>query len=92
VEETLKVVERHLGEGYRRIKLKIKPGWDYEVMKAVRGAFPEATLTADANSAYSLADLARLRRLDELHLDFIEQPLGYDDLLDHAKLQRELST
>lgn len=79
-------------EGYRRIKLKIKPGWDYEVLKAVREAFPEATLTADANSAYSLANLAQLKRLDELRLDYIEQPLAYDDLLDHAKLQRELST
>ncbi len=92
VEETLRIVEKHLQEGYRRIKLKIKPGWDYEVLKAVRRAFPEATLTADANSAYSLADLPRLKRLDELGLDYVEQPLGYDDLLDHARLQRELST
>jgi o-succinylbenzoate synthase len=92
LEATLKVVEKHLQEGYRRIKLKIKPGWDYEVLKAVREAFPEATLTADANSAYRLADFARLKRLDGLGLDYIEQPLGYEDLLDHAKLQRELST
>ncbi|GAA5334563.1 MULTISPECIES: o-succinylbenzoate synthase [Thermus] len=92
VADTLKAVERHLAQGYRRIKLKIKPGWDYEVLKAVRQAFPEATLTADANSAYRLADFARLKRLDELGLDYIEQPLGYDDLLDHAKLQRELAT
>ncbi|WP_038056897.1 o-succinylbenzoate synthase [Thermus amyloliquefaciens] len=92
VAETLKAVERHLAQGYRRIKLKIKPGWDYEVLKAVRQAFPEATLTADANSAYRLSDFPRLRRLDELFLDYLEQPLGYDDLLDHAKLGRELAT
>ncbi|WP_117236955.1 o-succinylbenzoate synthase [Thermus sediminis] len=92
VEATLRVVERHLQEGYRRIKLKIKPGWDHEVLRAVREAFPEATLTADANSAYRLSDLPRLRRLDELGLDYLEQPLGYDDLLDHARLQRELAT
>jgi len=75
VADTLKAVERHLSEGYRRIKLKIKPGWDYEVLKAVRQAFPEATLTADANSAYRLSDFPRLKRLDELFLDYIEQPL-----------------
>ncbi|AEV16204.1 Mandelate racemase/muconate lactonizing protein [Thermus sp. CCB_US3_UF1] len=92
VAETLKAVEKHLEEGYRRIKLKIKPGWDYEVLKAVRQAFPEATLTADANSAYRLADAPRLKRLDELGLDYLEQPLGHEDLLDHAKLARELST
>ncbi len=92
LEETLRLVERHLEEGYRRIKLKIKPGWDYGVLKAVREAFPGATLTADANGAYRLSDLPRLKRLDELGLDYIEQPLGYDDLLDHARLQRELST
>jgi len=92
VADTLKAVERHLSEGYRRIKLKIKPGWDYEVLKAVRQAFPEATLTADANSAYRLSDFPRLKRLDELFLDYIEQPLGYDDLLDHARLQREIAT
>lgn len=92
VADTLKAVERHLAQGYRRIKLKIRPGWDYEVLKAVRQAFPEATLTADANSAYRLADFPRLKRLDELFLDYIEQPLGYDDLLDHAKLGRELAT
>ncbi|MFX9101118.1 enolase C-terminal domain-like protein, partial [Acinetobacter baumannii] len=66
--------------------------WDYEVLKAVRQAFPEATLTADANSAYRLSDFPRLKRLDELFLDYIEQPLGYDDLLDHARLQREIAT
>lgn len=92
VADTLRLVERHLAEGYRRIKLKIRPGWDYEVLKAVRQAFPEATLTADANSAYMLSHLPQLKRLDELGLDYLEQPLGFDDLLDHAKLQRELVT
>lgn len=89
---TLRLVEKHLEEGYRRIKLKIKPGWDYPVLKAVREAFPEATLTVDANSAYRLSDFPLLARLDELQLDYLEQPLGYDDLLDHARLQSRLKT
>jgi O-succinylbenzoate synthase len=92
IEATLALVETHLQQGYRRIKLKIRPGWDLQPLRAVRQAFPEATLTVDANSAYQLADLPVLRALDELRLDYIEQPLDYDDLHDHAKLQRLLTT
>lgn len=79
-------------DGYRRVKLKIAPGWDVEPVGAVRGALPDAVLAADANAAYVLDDADLLRRLDEHRLDFLEQPLAYDDLLDHAALQRGLAT
>ncbi|AEB10789.1 o-succinylbenzoate synthase [Marinithermus hydrothermalis] len=92
LEATLDLVERHLAEGYQRIKLKIKPGWDVQVVAAVRERFPTARLTVDANSAYTLADLPVFRELDRYALDYIEQPLAYDDLVDHAKLQQALTT
>jgi O-succinylbenzoate synthase len=88
----VELVAAHVEQGYRRIKLKIKPGRDVDVLDAVRAAFPTTTLTADANSAYTLDDVARLRSLDRFELDYIEQPLGWDDLVDHATLQRELAT
>src|SRR5262249_503067 len=78
--------------GYRRIKIKIKPGWDYDVIARVRAAFPDTLLMADANSAYTLADIDLFRRLDAFNLMMIEQPLAYDDILDHAKLQRDIPT
>jgi o-succinylbenzoate synthase len=91
-EATREVVQIHLEQGYRRIKLKIKPGWDVALVAHIRAAFPDADLTVDANSAYSLADLPTLRALDAFHLDYIEQPLAYDDILDHARLQRQIQT
>jgi o-succinylbenzoate synthase len=82
-----------LREGYRKIKLKIKPGADVEYVAAVREALgPGAHLMADANSAYTLADADRLTRLDEFDLMMIEQPLACDDLVRHAELQRRLRT
>ncbi|MCS7058229.1 MAG: o-succinylbenzoate synthase [Meiothermus sp.] len=92
IETTLEKVAKGLSDGYKRIKLKIKPGWDVKVALAVREAFPEANLTVDANSAYSLNDIATFRALDAAQLDYIEQPLAYDDLLDHAKLQSAIAT
>ncbi|MBI4483485.1 MAG: o-succinylbenzoate synthase [Acidobacteria bacterium] len=92
VEELLAGIEREIGAGYRRIKVKIKPGWDWEILKTVRRHFPHVPLMADANSAYSLADLELLRRLDEFQLMMIEQPLAYHDLFDHAVLQEALRT
>ncbi|MEW6045525.1 MAG: o-succinylbenzoate synthase [Bacillota bacterium] len=92
IEATLDAVERHLAEGYRRIKLKIKPGWDVKVVAAVRERFPDVPLTVDANSAYTLADLPTFVELDRFGLDYIEQPLAYDDLHDHAALQARLRT
>jgi O-succinylbenzoate synthase len=78
--------------GYQRIKLKIKPGWDLDVVAAVRQRHPEILLSVDANSAYKLSDKDHLKKLDAFQLLLIEQPLENDDLVDHAKLQRELTT
>ncbi len=85
-------VARELDAGYQRIKLKIKPGADLTVMEAVRREFGEILLMADANSAYSLADVDHLKRFDAFHLMMIEQPLAWDDIYDHSLLQRELET
>ena len=79
-------------EGYRRVKLKIRPGWDVEPVAAVREALPDVPLTVDANSAYRLSDARQLRELDAFGLDYVEQPLAHDDLIDHAELQRQLAT
>ena len=81
-------------EGYRRVKLKIGPGWDIEPVAAVREAWPDLPLQVDANSAYTLAPahIAALRALDKFGLLMIEQPLAHDDIIDHARLQTELET
>ena len=92
VEELLEKIQRELDAGYQRIKVKIKPGWDVEVLDRIRSKFPRIALMADANSAYTLADLPRLKLLDRFYLMMVEQPLGWEDLLDHAKLQREIAT
>lgn len=92
IETTLEKVGQGLAEGYKRIKLKIKPGWDLKVVMAVREAYPEANLTVDANSAYSLNDISIFKALDAARLDYIEQPLAFDDILDHAKLQASIAT
>ncbi len=89
---TLKQVETHLQLGYKRIKLKIQPGHDLSVVSSVRRHFPEAHLTVDANSAYTLSDARVFQQLDEYDLDYIEQPLAFDDLHDHAKLQAMIVT
>ena len=81
-----------LAAGYRKVKLKIKPGRDVEMVRAVREAFPDAPLMVDANSAYTLADRARLAEMDDLGLLMIEQPLAHDDLREHALLQEALRT
>lgn len=78
--------------GYRRIKLKIKPGWDLDVMRAVRREFPDILLMGDANSAYRLSDLEHLKKLDEFNLMMIEQPLAHDEIIDHVPLQQALRT
>lgn len=90
--QLLKRVERYLSLGYQRIKLKIKPGWDIEIVDEVRRAYPNILLSVDANSAYTLADVDHLRKLDDFGLLMIEQPLQSDDIVDHAKLQRVLKT
>ncbi len=88
----LRLVGRYLDEGYRRVKLKIAPGWDVEVVRQVRAAFPTAPLQVDANSAYTLDDIEHLKRLDDFDLVLIEQPLAHDDIIDHARLQSAIRT
>jgi O-succinylbenzoate synthase len=85
-------IETFWAQGYRRIKIKIKPGWDVEVVRQVRQCFPDVPLMADANSAYTLKDLDMLVALDDFDLLMIEQPLAHDDLVDHAELQRRIRT
>ncbi|MBI4314506.1 MAG: o-succinylbenzoate synthase [Chloroflexi bacterium] len=85
-------VRAYLAEGYRRIKIKIKPGRDVTDAEAVRKAFPDILLQVDANSAYTLADAGAIEAMDDLNLLLIEQPLAEDDIFDHAKLQSRLKT
>ena len=92
IERTIELVGRHLEAGYRRIKLKIKPGWDVRLVEAVRQAFPDAPLSVDANSAYRLSDYRIFQALDAFSLEYIEQPLHYEDLADHARLQARIQT
>jgi O-succinylbenzoate synthase len=92
VEELLEMIQTELDAGYQRIKLKIKPGWDVDVLRQVRERFPSIKLMADANSAYTLADSLHLKQLDEFYLMMIEQPLAHDDIIDHAQLQAQLDT
>jgi O-succinylbenzoate synthase len=91
-DELVKVVEGYLSQGYRRIKIKIKPGRDVVDARAVRQAFPKLSLQVDANSAYRLESADALLPLDELNLLLIEQPLAEDDLWDHSRLQRKFLT
>jgi O-succinylbenzoate synthase len=92
VSQLLQKIETELAAGYQRIKMKIKPGWDVDVVREVRKRFPGILLMADANSAYTLADAAHLKCLDEFNLMMIEQPLAHDEIIDHAKLQAQLNT
>lgn len=92
LEELLAKIDTELAAGYRRIKIKIKPGWDIRAVEAVRDRFGAIPLMADANAAYTLADADRLASLDRFDLMMIEQPLSYDDLRDHAALQRQMRT
>lgn len=88
----LERIALELAAGYRRIKLKIKPGQDVRVVEAVRHVYPNVSLTVDANSAYTLQDLPTLKQLDEFALDYIEQPLSWNEIYQHAELQCQLRT
>jgi o-succinylbenzoate synthase len=92
LDQLVEKVERELAAGYRRIKVKIKPGWDIEAVERVRSRFGPIPLMADANAAYTLEDAEHLARLDAFDLMMIEQPLEYDDIRDHARLQEQLRT
>ncbi len=85
-------VATELHAGYQRIKLKIKPGQDLDFVSAVRKSHPDILLSVDANSAYTLADIEHLKRFDEFNLLMMEQPLWWDDIFNHAKLQKQLQT
>jgi len=90
--ELVNKVAGYLGEGYKRIKIKIAPGKDIALVKAIRKEYPDILLQVDANSAYELRDIDIFRAMDRYNLLLIEQPLSYDDIYDHSKLQRELKT
>jgi O-succinylbenzoate synthase len=92
IDATLTLVHKRVRQGYKRIKLKIQPGWDIDVARAVRSEFPEISLMLDANSAYCLDDAAHLQRFDALDLLMIEQPLAEDDIYEHSLLQPQLRT
>jgi O-succinylbenzoate synthase len=91
-EQLLEKIEAELSAGYQRIKVKVKPGWDLDVLAKIRKRWPAILLSCDANSAYRLSDLERLQEFDNFNLLMIEQPLWDDDILQHSKLQRVLKT
>ncbi len=92
VEQLLDLIQRETAAGYQRIKIKIKPGWDVDVVRRVRERFPDIQLMADANSAYTLDDSRHLKQLDAFDLMMIEQPLAHDEIIDHVALQASLTT
>jgi o-succinylbenzoate synthase len=92
VEQLFDKIQIELDAGYQRIKIKIAPGWDAEVIEKVRAKFGDILLMGDANSAYTLADVELFRRMDEFDLMMFEQPLAHDDMIDHSILQSEIKT
>lgn len=92
VEQLLGKVETELAAGYRRIKVKVKPGWDVDVLERIRSRWPGILLSCDANAAYSMNDIEHLQKFDQFELLMIEQPLWNDDIFFHARLQKELRT
>jgi O-succinylbenzoate synthase len=92
VEQLLDKIQIELAAGYRRIKIKVKPGWDVNVLEKIRSRWADITLSCDANSAYTLDQVEHLRMFDQFNLLMIEQPLWDDDIFYHARLQKELRT
>lgn len=88
----LEKIRKEVDAGYQRIKIKIKPGWDLKIVERVRKEFPEIRLMGDANSAYTLADVALFQELDRFNLMMFEQPLAHNDIFDHAQLQPQIKT
>lgn len=91
-EQTVEVIGQYVATGYRRIKLKIKPGHDIALAKAVRSAYPDLPVMLDANSAYRLEDAPTFQAMDDLNLLMLEQPLGYEDIFDHSRLRPLIKT
>jgi O-succinylbenzoate synthase len=92
VDELLNMIEGYLQEGYKRIKVKIQPGWDLNILAEIRKRYPNIPLMADANTAYTLEDIDTLKAMDQFNLMMIEQPLGFDDIVDHSQLQALIKT
>ena len=92
IDDLLERIHRELSAGYQRVKVKIKPGWDGSVAKSIRATFPSLPFMLDANSAYTLADAPLFKGFDAYRPTMIEQPLAYDDIVDHATLQRQIET
>jgi O-succinylbenzoate synthase len=92
IEQLLDKIQIELAAGYRRIKIKVKPGWDVNVLERIRSRWSDITLSCDANSAYTLDQVEHLREFDQFNLLMIEQPLWNDDIYYHARLQKELRT
>jgi O-succinylbenzoate synthase len=91
-EQLLDKISTELDAGYQRIKVKVKPGWDVDVLSKIRQRWPNITLSCDANSAYTLQDIDHLKRFEEFKLLMIEQPLWNDDFYFHATLQQQMQT
>lgn len=91
-QQLLQKIEIELAAGYQRIKVKVKPGWDVDVLEKIRARWPEILLSCDANSAYTLVDTENLKSFDRFKLLMIEQPLWSDDFYLHARLQKQLQT
>jgi O-succinylbenzoate synthase len=92
LEETFEKIQKGIDAGTKRVKLKIKPGWDVELVKKVRKKFGNITLMVDGNSSYTLDNIESLKKLDKYNLLMIEQPLGDEDIIDHSILQKEIKT
>jgi O-succinylbenzoate synthase len=92
IPQLLDRIDSFLKEGYTRIKVKIKPGWDIKACREIRKKHPDLTLQADANAAYKIDDIEHLKKLDEFDLLMLEQPFSGDDLWDHSRLQKEIKT
>jgi o-succinylbenzoate synthase len=92
IDKLLAKIAAEINAGYRRVKIKIKPGWDLEVVRQIRQAFPKILLMGDANSAYTLDDVEVFKQIDKYDLMMLEQPLNYEDMIDHAELQRQIRT
>ena len=91
-EQLLQKIETELAAGYRRIKIKVKPGWDLNVLEKIRARWADIVLSVDANSSYTLDEVEHLRKFDAFHLLMIEQPLWNDEIYLHARLQKSIRT
>ncbi|MBN1292200.1 MAG: o-succinylbenzoate synthase [Candidatus Latescibacteria bacterium] len=92
IDRLTETIQSTVDDGYKRVKLKCRPGWDIDVVDAIRATFPDITMHIDCNSAYTLQDTGMFKKLDRYNLAMIEQPLSHDDLIDHAALQTQIAT